>query len=244
MGLQKLKVSEIRTDGGTQMREKISEPTVKLYADLMKDGADFPPPVAFFDGRHYWLADGFHRMEARLANGQSNISCDVRGGSRRDAVLWSISANATHGLPRKHGDKKRAVETLLRDAEWGRWSNASVASRAGVSTIYVANIRRRLLRGGEISDGGTTTYTRGGKTCEKKSQYGKSTADDRPNYKRDWLKFLVCFDAEQFARWKEQLAGRETVNRFLAAEAVEVVVADDIENLLHAGASSGDSVEA
>ena len=35
-------VGAIRTDGGTQMREAISEATVERYAEHIQDGAEFP----------------------------------------------------------------------------------------------------------------------------------------------------------------------------------------------------------
>ena len=38
-------------------------------------------------------------------------------GTQRDAILWSISANATHGLRRTNEDKRRAVTRLLQDPE-------------------------------------------------------------------------------------------------------------------------------
>ena len=30
----------------------------------MEEGAIFPPVTVFFDGEHFWLADGFHRVQA------------------------------------------------------------------------------------------------------------------------------------------------------------------------------------
>ncbi len=59
-------------------------------------------------------------------------------------MLFSVSANATHGLRRTNADKRRAVETLLNDEEWGNWSDREVARRCGVSHPFVINIRKNL----------------------------------------------------------------------------------------------------
>jgi hypothetical protein len=45
---------------------------------------------------------------------------------QRDALLYSISFNAAHGLPRTNADKRKAVRLLLADAEWGQWSHRSL----------------------------------------------------------------------------------------------------------------------
>jgi hypothetical protein len=42
---------------------------------------------------------------------------EVRTGSRRDAVRYSVGANSVHGLRRTNEDKRREVQTLLADAE-------------------------------------------------------------------------------------------------------------------------------
>lgn len=43
-----------------------------------------------------------------------------------------------------NADKRRAVETLLRDEEWSKWSDREVAKRAGVSHLFVANLRKQV----------------------------------------------------------------------------------------------------
>jgi uncharacterized protein (DUF1015 family) len=51
-------------DGGAQMRVEMHPTTVHDYADDMLAGAVFPPVIIYFDGTDYWLADGYHRVEA------------------------------------------------------------------------------------------------------------------------------------------------------------------------------------
>lgn len=64
------------------------------------DGVEFPSLTVFFDGSHYWLADGFHRFFAAKKHGLGAMSAEVYQGTRRDAVLYAAGANARHGLRR------------------------------------------------------------------------------------------------------------------------------------------------
>nr|WP_244557034.1 hypothetical protein [Fulvimarina manganoxydans] len=66
---------------------------------------------------------------------------DIRQGTRRDAILHSVGANATHGMRRTNADKRRAVTRLLEDAEWAAWSDREIARRCGVSQPFVGSMR-------------------------------------------------------------------------------------------------------
>lgn len=140
----KLALALIRTDGGTQTRAEIDRTVVDDYAEKMRTGEAFPPLVVFYDGEDYWLADGFHRHGAADAAEIANVDVVVRQGTRRDAVLFSVGANAQHGLRRTNADKRRAVETLLADAEWSRKSDNWIATTASVDHKTVARLREHL----------------------------------------------------------------------------------------------------
>lgn len=137
-----LDLDKIRIDGGTQSRAELNQDTVAEYAEAYKAGAEFPPVTVFFDGKHQWLADGFHRYFASKAAGRTTILEKVTPGTQRDAVLFSLSANATHGLRRTNDDKRRAVMTLLNDPEWSGWSDREIARQCGVTHPFVANLRK------------------------------------------------------------------------------------------------------
>ena len=140
-----LALSKIRLDGGTQTRESRDEETVAEYAEAMRGNAVFPPVVVFHDGTDHWLADGFHRFDAAVTVGKKSIQVDVRQGTRRDAILFSVGANAAHGLKRTNADKRRAVTVLLTDEEWSRRSDRWVAEKCGVSDKTVASVRKTLI---------------------------------------------------------------------------------------------------
>lgn len=142
-GTRLLAHADIRQDGGTQPRGEISSDLVTEYITAILDGAKFPPVVVFYDGSDYWLADGFHRVRAFASAGRP-VPADVRQGTQRDAVLFSLGANATHGQRRTNADKRRAVMRALDDAEWSQWSDREIARRCAVSNQFVSNIRAEL----------------------------------------------------------------------------------------------------
>lgn len=142
--MQSVKLTDIRTDGGTQMRASLNEDTVAEYANIIRDGTDFPAVTLFFDGSTHWLADGFHRFFAYKQAGAEEIPAEVHQGTKREAVLHSVRANAQHGLPRTREDKRKAVLTLLEDAEWAKWSNREIADRAGVTHPFVSKLREEM----------------------------------------------------------------------------------------------------
>jgi uncharacterized ParB-like nuclease family protein len=157
-----LAVSSIRLDGGTQSRAQLSTATIAEYAEAMTTGSQFPPVVVFYDGKTRWLADGFHRVNAHLKVGRDRVACDVRQGGRADALLYSVGANATHGLRRSTADKRHAVSLLLRDARFSRKSDRAIGELCGVDHKTVAK-RREEISGGEIPQLPTTREGRDGK---------------------------------------------------------------------------------
>lgn len=173
-----LELSSIRIDGGTQSRAEQNQSVVTEYADAYKNGAQMPPVVVFYDGSEYWLADGFHRYLAAKQADKKAISEEVIPGTRRDAVLYSLGANARHGLRRSNADKRRAVETMLSDAEWSEWSDVAIAKAAGVSSNFVGDVRRII---NPINDNHTKTVKRNGKTYQQNTaSIGKTKPDPKP----------------------------------------------------------------
>lgn len=140
----KLKLKDIRLDGGTQPRQFINQDVVGEYSECMLEDATFPPVVVFNDGANHWLADGFHRYHANKKAGFLDIDCDVRTGTLREAVLYSLSANAHHGLRRTNDDKRRAVTIMLQDIEWSEWSDSEIARHCDVSHVFVGRVRKSL----------------------------------------------------------------------------------------------------
>ncbi len=170
-----LTLAEIRLDGGTQPRVAINEDVVADYAATVHE---LPPVVVFFDGVAYWLADGFHRYHAHRRAGEHTLEALVHQGTKRDAVLYAAGANTTHGLRRTNADKRRAVETLLGDDEWKRWSDSEIARRCGVHHTFVGDVRRSHVS--DTSEPRTFTTKHGTVATMDTSRIGKKPpqADD------------------------------------------------------------------
>ena len=140
--MQNLNIKLIRRDGGTQSRVAISDEVVTDYLNVLNQKIDLPPVVVFHDGENHWLADGFHRLAAYEADARASIPADVRKGTQRDAVAYSLSANASHGLRRSNEDKKNSVMRALADPEWGKLGDREIAKLCAVSHTTVANYRK------------------------------------------------------------------------------------------------------
>lgn len=132
-----LPIASIRTDGGTQPRAAINAAIVDEYRADMMGGATFPPVTVFFDGSDYWLADGFHRVQAAQQLGQTDIAADIHQGTLQDAQWHSFSANQSHGLRRSNEDKRRAVDAALKHPFAKGKSSYEIARHCGVSAEFV-----------------------------------------------------------------------------------------------------------
>ena len=104
----------------------------------------FPPVVVFTDSKgNYWLADGFHRVEAAKLEGIERIKCEVKQGQQREALIYAAGANKKHGLKRTAGDKRRAVTILLDDEVWREKSDRIIGEYCGVHGSYVTKMRKQ-----------------------------------------------------------------------------------------------------
>lgn len=170
-----LPISDLILDAGTQPRQFVDDPTVANYSEAMKDGADFPPVDVFTDGKSNWLAGGFHRVEATKKNGGTTIKAIIHDGSLRDAILFAVGQNATHGLPRTNLDKRQCVLIFLKDSDWVKKSDRWIAEACKVSHTFVQNTRKSLAPisapTGNVASSPTKRTGKDGKT--RKSPHGK-----------------------------------------------------------------------
>lgn len=164
--MARIEIEKVRIDGGTQPRVELNQGVVSEYADLIRSGVEMPPIDVFHDGVDYWLADGFHRFFAYRHADEMDIPATMHDGTVRDAILFSVGANAGHGLRRTNADKRKAVETLLKDDEWVKWSDREIAEACGVGNKFVGDVRRSLsVSGTQIPT--ERTVTRNGTTYQQ-----------------------------------------------------------------------------
>ena len=184
-----IELSRIRIDGGTQPRAALNQETVAEYRDAYKSGATLPPVTLFFDGVTYWLADGFHRFAGARDAGLATICEDIIPGTLREAILYSLSANSKHGLKRSNADKRKAVQTLLNDAEWCKWSSNEIAKRCAVGVDMVIALRNSSLSETKVTapQERVVTTKHGTTTTMNTANIGKSkpASDNKPNPEQD-----------------------------------------------------------
>ena len=144
MTIQTLLINEISVDPNLQSRVSSNQNVVNDYAEAIQSTDTLPPLTVFHDGICYFLADGFHRLQAHKKLGRDRVSVEVMDGGRRDAFVFALSANAEHGLRRSHADKRRAVQMALEDPELGTCSNREIAKLCKVSHSFVNATRESL----------------------------------------------------------------------------------------------------
>ena len=220
--MARLAVDRIRTDGATQPRAAIHEPTVAEYAEAIEAGVVLPPVTVFNDGGTYWLADGFHRVAATKRIGCLDIEVDLRVGTRRDAMLHSFGANATHGLRRTNDDKRRAVVAMLSDPDWAAWSNREIARICAVHHKFVSMVRA------DLAPAGSATTSTGDDQVATSPDTPKKQADDdaepeRRKVNRGGVEYEVSVGAINAERPKAPPADPDaTFERDLALAEAEV----------------------
>ena len=157
-----IELKKVIADKQIQPRESICESVVDDYADRMNEGDVFPDVVVFYDGKKYWLADGFHRYSASKKIKKDTILATVKEGTKRDAIWYATGANAHHGNRLNNADKRKILKTILQDEEWSKNSNVSIAKHIGCSEGLV----RKLIDESQEKRPTKKTAKRNGKSLE------------------------------------------------------------------------------
>jgi ParB-like chromosome segregation protein Spo0J len=235
-----LKISQIKTNGGTQSRKKINNKKVIDYAELMKEGVVFKPVVVFFDGKTYWLADGFHRVSAYKSNGVLEIEVEVKEGSQRDAFIYAIGANNDgRGLSMTPQENRDNIIILIQDKEWGKWSDEHIAKIVGVSRVTVYRIRKKLEKEGEVDPKAKTTYVnKHGQKAEmnisKEEGKGevKEEAKKEPEISADEAEVIQMSDTiNHLSEENEKLREKVALGRFDGNEFEKMDIQEMLEDL-------------
>jgi hypothetical protein len=142
---ERIKLTKIRLDGGTQPRKEIDEPLVQHYTEILLEGKDkFPPIDLWFDGKAYWPSDGFHRFHAHKRAGFLDIEAEVNQGTKRDAFLACLRANGKHGKPRTPEERRYVVQLAIEDIELCMRTDTEIAQLCDVSSMTVGRVRKAL----------------------------------------------------------------------------------------------------
>lgn len=227
-----LSVDVINITGGTQSRLSIKEDYVEEIFEKMKDGVEYDAVTIFFDGKEYWLADGFHRYHATRKLGKSSIKCRITNGLLRDAILYSKVANNLHGLPPTLQDKINNAKEMIEDFEWGGWSNREIGRICDVSHVTIAKLRigkvpekvKFLDKDGEVKTR-TTKPPKAEKTFDVATPATPATpADD--GKQQEAIDFLV----QENEKLSDQLAVKGSSDPELAGKTI-AELRDEIKQL-------------
>lgn len=185
--MKKLNILNIRTDGGTQPRIELDQNLVKEYAEVMREGAVFPPVEVFHDGSTYWLVDGFHRYFALRANAITTIEAIVHTGTLREAQFYAWKVNNKHGNRLKAEDIRAIIRIMLTDEEYSKWSNVKIAKELNVSSMTVGRVRIAMQEEAKKPAQTTVTYVdkHGNTTTMKTDKIKKKSSIQRPTTKPD-----------------------------------------------------------
>jgi len=112
-------IDSLRTEN-LQIRVEMQDECIEDYAAAYRERPEeMPPVVVFYDfmGDAYYLADGFHRVEAAKRAECTKIKAEVHEGTYKAALKYALGANAKHGLRRTNADKRNAMEIAWRNRE-------------------------------------------------------------------------------------------------------------------------------
>lgn len=143
--------ADLLVDPEVQSRCDIDEDYCKRLAKDYDWERDRTLPVVFrvAPGK-YQLAEGFRRRHAlQDLRREKGMWCEVRRGTRRDAVLASAGSNGEPLQERTDKDKRRAVGMLLKDEEWSKWSNEQIAKACKVGHTLVYEVKKEMKRAAE-----------------------------------------------------------------------------------------------
>ena len=138
-----LPIEKIRIDGDTQPRADINKNAVEEYASLISEKVLMPPVIVYFDGKEYWLVDGFHRYFSHKKLGLTEMLVDIRNGTLREAQFFSKGAHNGRGLGHNSKDYEYIILSMVSDKEWGQLSNRALGKHVGISAMTVGRIKKK-----------------------------------------------------------------------------------------------------
>jgi len=137
--LKQMPVRSIRVDNGILARNEVNADVVRAYAMSYKCRRIMPPVTVFWDGEDVWLADGAYRLRAIAMLKEPTILCDVRVGTRAEAVWFAAGANKTHAQPLRHKEIRRAMRNVI--VACPNKTNLAIAMQVGVEEREVITER-------------------------------------------------------------------------------------------------------
>lgn len=195
MATAQLDPKVLTLDPELQQRESYPPNIVDEYTEAYKAGAEFPPLTVYYDGEKHWVSNGFLRTQAAILAKQETVKCDVRKGSRDEALLDSLAANETHGVRRTYADRRKAIIKAFSLPGNANAAANAIAQLCGVSTALASTVKKEVQEARKegvepppatVLDGqplapDEIAVKRGGKTFKmKKGRIGKGATGRKP----------------------------------------------------------------
>lgn len=168
--VREVKVNAIDYTFDGYPRDVIDTEVVTEYKEKLEAGIKLPPIVVFEEGTRFHLADGLHRLEAHKALTNDKITAVIHIGGSKDALIYAVGANDRHGRRRTSGDKKKAVELVLRDESLRKKSTNAIAKMCRVSWATVDDV----WKASDLKPRKSVEAKRGGKTFNVAAKRKKS----------------------------------------------------------------------
>lgn len=111
--------------------------TVQAYKDKLDRGEKIGVPVAVLDGGHYYLLDGNHKGEARVARGAKTLELDVVTPGKREETIRALA-------------REPEVKTPPQLTQIAHPKSLKIAGSANRGTEDNKKMRREVLRASTI----------------------------------------------------------------------------------------------
>ncbi|MDN3294076.1 ParB/RepB/Spo0J family partition protein [Streptomyces ficellus] len=142
--MEKVPVRALRTADSPRLT-RISEEHVRLLAET---GTALPPIVVHRATMR--VIDGTHRVHAALLRGDEEIGVRFFDGDARDAFVFAVRSNITHGLPLRIAERTSAARRII--GTHPHWSDRAIAEAVGLTAKTVAGVRRSSTEEGPQSN--------------------------------------------------------------------------------------------
>jgi hypothetical protein len=227
--IKTIELKKIRLDGGTQPRAKISEEMVSRLTEVLLNGGKMKEdPTVFFDGKEYWLADGFHRFHANKRAGYTEMKCNVLLGTKREAWIYSRGANSDHGMPRTSEEIRGSVISCLDDIELCDLSDRKIADICKCSPMTVGRVKKSL-----DLERPAKVMTKNGKMMDT-ANIGtkvKAAPEPEPEYTHDDRLSELATEHQHALEENNKLRDRLAINALPDAEEAKAEIEETIDGL-------------
>ena len=227
--IKTIELKKIRLDGGTQPRAKISEEMVSRLTEVLLNGGKMKEdPTVFFDGKEYWLADGFHRYHANKRAGYTEMKCNLILGTKREAWIYSRGANSDHGMPRTSEEIRGSVISCLDDIELCDLSDRKIADICKCSPMTVGRVKKSL-----DLERPAKVMTKNGKMMDT-ANIGtkvKAAPEPEPEYTHDDRLSELATEHQHALEENNKLRDRLAINALPDAEEAKAEIEETIDGL-------------